>query len=802
MKIQFKNKRAFTLIELLIVIAIIGILFIVLVSKVDFATDKAKASGVQTDFRSFQTAFEQVARENSGFATLGWDTGDDNGDRIRNSYDKGDNGAGGGIAQNGIQDGTEVFVGSKTYGENWTGTYTLVNPNDSKDSSAFVALENAINSNLDPKLHITITPNADASGTLTGSAAITMANQARDPWKNEYAGAYITNATVDSLDRGTIIMYSTGANGKLGVNYSVSGGLVGVEVPGSNINGKDDYVLSVTYSYANGYGEVQTGTAGFSSNQSTLTSTPIVDNGVNAGGMSAGTGSVPGGNAGSAGGSEAPEETEVVAGLYINGEMTTSWTKLIEDGVINVVNGVVSTNSNYVNSNPYDNFSNEYLIGDLLLPNDGSITHIGDYAFYYCWQLDSITLPNTIISIGEEAFGECGLNELIIPNGVLTLGYAALYENRFTNFTIPDSVTTLGNWLFEGTYTLQSIVIGSGVTSIPTGMLAWNEELTNVVFNGTVEKWISLPKGELWNDNIPATYIQCSDGRVDMNGNVIPDGEEILAPGLYRTGTTTLKYTWYELVNSGQLTITNGRLCWQDIDEEDVPKLNGDLVLPTDGSVTNISSAFQGCYGLTGITIGSGIRDIGEDAFSGCTNLRTVNFTSDCNISSIEAYAFYNCDALTNITIPQQVGYIGYQAFYDCNNLSTVTFEADCILTEISEEAFYGCNALEGIIIPKYVEYIYDYAFAECSNLAYLTFEEGSQIQFIYDNAFIYTNLTSITIPNTLRSFGNHVFEGCPLTSLTFEGTKAQWDWAIRYSSYWNNMSVSYVQCSDGNVYT
>ena len=64
------NKKAFTLIELLIVIAIIGILFIVLVSKVDFATDKAKATGVQTDFRSFQMAFETVARENAGFTSL------------------------------------------------------------------------------------------------------------------------------------------------------------------------------------------------------------------------------------------------------------------------------------------------------------------------------------------------------------------------------------------------------------------------------------------------------------------------------------------------------------------------------------------------------------------------------------------------------------------------------------------------------------------------------------------------------------------------------------------------------------
>ena len=64
------KKKAFTLIELLIVIAIIGILFIVLVSKVDFATDKAKTTGVQTDFRSFQLAFETVATENAGFTSL------------------------------------------------------------------------------------------------------------------------------------------------------------------------------------------------------------------------------------------------------------------------------------------------------------------------------------------------------------------------------------------------------------------------------------------------------------------------------------------------------------------------------------------------------------------------------------------------------------------------------------------------------------------------------------------------------------------------------------------------------------
>ena len=66
-KHSLKTKKAFTLVELLVVIAIIGILFVVLISKVDFATDKAKTAGVQTDFRSYQMAMKMVGMEQQGF---------------------------------------------------------------------------------------------------------------------------------------------------------------------------------------------------------------------------------------------------------------------------------------------------------------------------------------------------------------------------------------------------------------------------------------------------------------------------------------------------------------------------------------------------------------------------------------------------------------------------------------------------------------------------------------------------------------------------------------------------------------
>lgn len=281
MQIKKQNKKAFTLIELLIVIAIIGILFIVLVSKVDFATDKAKASGVQTDFRSFQLAFEQVAKENAGFNTFGWDEGDTNGDRVRNSYDVGD------TNKDGVMDEGETWTGRKTYTETWTGVYTLIKPGtNALDADAIFKLESAINKNLDPKLHITI-------GT---DGTITMANQAQDPWKTEYVGKYLTNssagsttntvtanqATADNAggDRGAIIIYSKGANQELGCVEEIVNGSVIVTVltkedagtankADNNVAGKDDYSIATIYTYKNGYGEVITTTTGFSNNQTT-----------------------------------------------------------------------------------------------------------------------------------------------------------------------------------------------------------------------------------------------------------------------------------------------------------------------------------------------------------------------------------------------------------------------------------------------------------------------------------------------------------------------------------------------------
>ena len=197
------NKKAFTLVELLVVIAIIGILFVVLISKVDFATDKAKATGVQTDFRSFQLAVETVARENAGFDSL-------------------------------------VVVDDND------------TPDDvSDDTTDYSALVAALNKNLDPKLHITLGNN----GTMTIGA--------KDPWKEVYTVEYIDAA--EDEHRGAFVFYCGGANLNVQTTAAVANGVVTFD--GTADTAKDDYAIATVYTFTNGYGEVISASTGFSNNQ-------------------------------------------------------------------------------------------------------------------------------------------------------------------------------------------------------------------------------------------------------------------------------------------------------------------------------------------------------------------------------------------------------------------------------------------------------------------------------------------------------------------------------------------------------
>ncbi len=97
--------------------------------------------------------------------------------------------------------------------------------------------------------------------------------------------------------------------------------------------------------------------------------------------------------------------------------------------------------------------------GSITIPN--SVTSIGIYAFYNCTGLTSVTIPNSVTSIGTYAFYNCtGLTSVTIPNSVTSIGDGAFRKcTRLTSMTIPNSVTSIGEYAFSGCSGLTSMTV-------------------------------------------------------------------------------------------------------------------------------------------------------------------------------------------------------------------------------------------------------------------------------------------------------------------------------------------------------
>ncbi len=123
----------------------------------------------------------------------------------------------------------------------------------------------------------------------------------------------------------------------------------------------------------------------------------------------------------------------------------------------------------YGSSNPLYNahhlFLNGQEIKDLVIPN--SVASIKNYTFYYLSGLTSVTIPNSVTSIGLDAFAFSGLTSVTIPSSVTSIGVDAFaFCYGLTSVNIPNSVTSIGGYAFSNCYGLTSVNIPNSVTNI------------------------------------------------------------------------------------------------------------------------------------------------------------------------------------------------------------------------------------------------------------------------------------------------------------------------------------------------
>ena len=356
-----------------------------------------------------------------------------------------------------------------------------------------------------------------------------------------------------------------------------------------------------------------------------------------------------------------------------------------------------------------------------------SVTSIGNHAFYYTG-LTNITIPDSVTSISYDAFYGCtGLTSVTIGNSVTSIGSYAFYGcTGLTSVTIPDRVTSIGEAAFSGCSGLTSVTIGNGVKNIGESAFSGCAGLTSI----TIPDCVTSIGNYAFSRCEALTRVTIGNSVTSIGDNAFKGCERLTS--IYYTGDIA---GWCEISELGNVMSLGSRTLYIG-----GKKVEGDLIIPD--SVTSIGyNAFWGCTGLTSVTIPDSVTSIGNNAFYNCTGLTSFYYTG--NIAS-----WCGISGLDNVMLSSRTLYID------------------------------GKKVEEDLIIPDSVTSIGNYAFWGCSGL------------------------TSVTIPDSVKSIGDDAFRDCTgLTSITFNGTIAQWS-AISKGYDWKDgvSSTCKVICTDGEI--
>ncbi len=405
---------------------------------------------------------------------------------------------------------------------------------------------------------------------------------------------------------------------------------------------------------------------------------------------------------------------------------------------------------------------------------------IGEYAFEECYNLESISIPESVKQITHEAFTdtkwltnrmvEAGTGYVVINDILLCRG--AL--NNSTTITIPPGVVRIGGDAFRHDTTIETVVLPETVKEIGGSAFAETTELQSI----NLENVESIKSSAFYESNI---------AKADLS-NVFDLGASA--------------FGWCQSLEE----VTLGNVL------KEIPK-----------------NCFE-YTALSSITIPFSVTVIGETAFYGANKLATVEMSE--NVSFVGENAFYICPwwdeqvekakASENqlliigkelvqsfsdketIEVPAGVVTIGERAFFQSTVKEIILPEG---ITTIDFDAFKECNFLEKINLPTTLIKIGNEAFAFCFQLKEIIVPEN--VTEIPYECFLYCeSLESVTLPATLTTIGQCAFSDCtalksitiPASVTTFIGTPFLACWSLQEVTFlcsefsYQNPNFGYIE--------
>ncbi len=434
----------------------------------------------------------------------------------------------------------------------------------------------------------------------------------------------------------------------------------------------------------------------------------------------------------------------------------------------------------------YDHKNAPFYIGESRLTTlefgDG-ITSIGDNAFTNSTgiyegsgftNLTSVIFPDSLNSIGAYAFKYAPIKELQF-NGSVDLANDAFY-----NSTGLESVYlaggTIGSKAFFGCENLNSVTLGQDVTSIgsyafygcsslqrlyiPDSVIQYGD---NMIKGCTSLTYLRIGSGILENGSISYSVLDIGENN-NLETLEIGEGITSISAGIFSG------YLKLNTVIFPESLTSVGHRCFENVPIKSV-QFNGNVQINDQAFMNN--TTLESVY-LAGGTIG-------EAAFAGCSNLKTVTLCE--GVTSIGVYAFDDCSKLQSLYIPDSVTEYGNGMIRGCFDLTYLRIGSGI--------------SIDGVIPANTAN---KWLFHIGTDNTLKTLEIGEGITSIGDNAFNdaggFTNLTTIIFPKSLNSIGKYAFdEDAPIKSLRFNGNVN-----LANNAFYNSTALESVYLAGGTI--